>query len=211
MPSYMAQSASEVGAGGPQPAAGGLQLGGAAAADSPASSGRWELGTRIGIFSHVPAEVLLSGGPHSWGFLALLGWVLWFALQGEPHGWAVLHPASPTCCVASAMPAHVMLPTHVLPDVSAVPWRALLDPHIAHAPGAAPPRRHPALGAGAGPWLAAVLRTFCYGWASTVLWMTHLEPHREFKVGLGALPLGVRRCCQEGGYASAGGGGHRCG
>ncbi|KAL4421914.1 hypothetical protein ABPG77_005198 [Micractinium sp. CCAP 211/92] len=139
----MAQSASEVGAGGPQPAAGGLQLGGAAAADSPASSGRWELSTPIGIFSHVPAEVLLSGGPHSWGFLALLGWVLWFALQ--------------------------------------VPWRALLEPHIAHAPGAAPPRRHPALGVGAGPWLAAVLRTFCYGWASTVLWMTHLEPHREFK------------------------------
>ncbi|KAL4437436.1 hypothetical protein ABPG75_004575 [Micractinium tetrahymenae] len=140
----MTQPADDTAAGGPQADAGWLR-GGSDGANGLTASGLWVPGLSTGRLSHISSELLMGGGPHSWGFLALLGWVLWLASQA--------------------------------------PWRALCaGPHIAHAPGAAPPpHRRGALGAGAGQWLPAVLRTFCYGCASALLWLALLEPEREFR------------------------------
>lgn len=118
-------------------------------------------------------EALTEGGPHAWGILALLGWIVWLLAQGAEGGGGA---RDERCLVVRGQRPSNRPSPFFPPSRTAAPWRALL-PALRGRPLPPPApawgwRRDPA---------PLVLRLFWYGCASSLLWISHLDP-RTFQV-----------------------------
>lgn len=144
----MAHQADGATAGVTQAAAGWLAGGGGAAVGGVTAPGLWVPALSSPLLSHIPLELLLDGGPHSWGFMALLGWVLWLCTQGE---WGVekcgpRHLSRPGRCLA--LPRHLRC---AVPPGSNLHAPPPLRSALARAACRAPHRPRPGCGASAAP------------------------------------------------------------
>lgn len=133
--------------------------------------------------------MVAEGGPCSWGIIALAGWIAWALAQGELELPGKEQAPCLPVCSAFLLPLRQAAVPSLLPlchpHAAAVPWRGMATGPRALAPGAAAARRRHEL-----------LRTFCYGAASALLWLSHLDP-LEFRVSRGGLFGCVRACSAD--------------